>query len=256
MKLLRTEMVFLPERAPVPVLRECLRLVFEEFKWFRPAWYGFATLDKKIDPENFDYRAVIEYFENHTGNVMIAAQRKNASFLLLSSPRGQTLTHLGELSWSTMEERASQARWRDAHKQQVEALMRLFDSPLATAASREDYESKAFRWVDEDVGQSLEPTVRDCSEGLAGLLWRNFYGEPFVRLFGERLEKLPPEYVTRLGEGRVLVQPYELPGEAGSDEARARERQLIQLLGPECFYDPEHHEKPTRKPELAPDPPS
>jgi hypothetical protein len=30
----------------------------------------------------------------------------------------------------------------------------------------------------------------------------------------------------------------------------ARERELISLLGPECFYDHEHHTLPTRRPVL------
>jgi hypothetical protein len=95
-----------------------------------------------------------------------------------------------------------------------------------------------------------EFTVRDYSEGLPGLVWRNFYGPPFVRMFGEHLDALPPECRQRLGEELVLVQPYELPTEAGTEAGTARERELISLLGPECFYDHEHHTLPTRRPVL------
>ncbi len=48
----------------------------------------------------------------------------------------------------------------------------------------------------------------------------------------------------------VLVQPYELPTEAGTERGKARERALIEHLGPECFYDHEHHTPPTRLPVL------
>jgi hypothetical protein len=48
------------------------------------------------------------------------------------------------------------------------------------------------------------------------------------------------------------VQPYELPTQAGTPEAIARERQLIEHLGPECFYDHQHHRKPRRRPQLPP----
>ncbi len=92
--------------------------------------------------------------------------------------------------------------------------------------------------------------MRDYSEGLAGLFWRNFYGPPFVRMFGERLDALPAECRKPLGEDIVLVQPYALPTEAGTEAGRARERELISLLGPECFYDHEHHTLPTRRPVL------
>jgi hypothetical protein len=50
----------------------------------------------------------------------------------------------------------------------------------------------------------------------------------------------------------MLVQPYELPTQAGTPEGESRERQLISLLGADCFYEHERHVKPTRRPVLAP----
>ena len=94
-------------------------------------------------------------------------------------------------------------------------------------------------------------TVRDYSEGLPGLLWRNFFGPPFVQMFGERLASLPGESKQELGGGIVLVQPYELPSQADTPEATAREHELITQLGPDCFYDHERHLKPARVPDLA-----
>jgi hypothetical protein len=132
--------------------------------------------------------------------------------------------------------------------------MKALGSPLAVVATYEDIEGKERRLVDRGGHQEEVSVVRGYGEGLAGLFWRNFYGPPFVRLFGERLHALPPECVTRLGEELVLVQPYELPTEAGTEAARAREHHLISLLGPECFYDHEHHRPPTRLPELPPAP--
>jgi hypothetical protein len=102
----------------------------------------------------------------------------------------------------------------------------------------------------EKGGQIWTSTVRDYSQGLAGLFWRNFYGPPFIRLFGERLATLAPEYRQPLGDDLVLVQPYVLPTEAGTDAGAARERELIAHLGPECFYDHTHHVPPTRGPVL------
>jgi hypothetical protein len=78
-----------------------------------------------------------------------------------------------------------------------------------------------------------ELTVRDYSEGLAGIFWCNFYGPPFARMFGQRLDTLPPECRKSLGEDIILVQPYELPTEAGTAAGMARERELISLLGSE-----------------------
>jgi hypothetical protein len=102
--------------------------------------------------------------------------------------------------------------------------------------------------VPQEIGQRLDFTVRNYSEGLAGLFWRNFFGPPFVRLFGERLASLPEDCSQSLGEELVLVQPYALPSDAGTEQGEARERALIAHLSPECFYDHEHHTPPTRLP--------
>jgi hypothetical protein len=244
---LETEVVFLPEKLTPSKARECLRLALEEFRWLRPSW--FERPARRIDPDRIDYAPLLERFET-MGSVTVHARRDEEEFLTLSTSRAGHLKRTGSLLWVTPLEKASQASWRKAHCEQVEALMRLLDSPLGWSARSDDVHVKVNRLVEQEVGQQLEPTVRDCGEGLAGLFWRNFYGEPFVRLFGERLERLPAECVVRLGGGRLLVQPYELPGEAGSEQARARERAFIHLLGSECFYDHERQQKPTRWPDL------
>ncbi|WNG41648.1 hypothetical protein F0U61_54180 [Archangium violaceum] len=137
--------------------------------------------------------------------------------------------------------------------------MRLVQSPLAQAGLETDLHPKQWRHIHKSIPQeggkeftySEEVfTVRDYSEGLAGLVWRNFFGPPFLRMFGERLASLPSECVQRLGEDLVLVQPYPLPTDAGTEAGIARERELISLLGPECFYDHSLHTLPTRRPFL------
>jgi hypothetical protein len=125
-------------------------------------------------------------------------------------------------------------------------------SPMAIAALEEDTDRKIHRLVPnaDGFGSTQVFTVRDYSQGLAGVFWRNFYGPLFVRMFGERLASLRREFKQDLGDGIVLVQPYELPTQAGTPEGMARERQIIAHLGPECFYDHEHHLQPTRVPDL------
>ncbi|AKJ01385.1 hypothetical protein ATI61_10395 [Archangium gephyra] len=137
--------------------------------------------------------------------------------------------------------------------------MRLVQSPLAFAGLETDLHGKQRRLVHKsiptDTGKDFtwseeEFTVRDYSEGLPGLVWRNFYGPPFLRMFGERLDTLPTGCRQSLGGDIVLVRPYELPTEAGTEAGTARELELISLLGPECFYDHERRTLPTRRPVL------
>ncbi|WNG61247.1 hypothetical protein F0U59_45960 [Archangium gephyra] len=130
--------------------------------------------------------------------------------------------------------------------------MRLVNSPLAEASLDEDVERKTWRLVPADDGHGSIGTftVRNYSAGLSGLFWRSFFGPPFVRMFGERLASLPEHCRKPLGEELVLVQPYELPSDSGTEQGDARERELIGQLGSGCFYDHVHHTPPTRLPAL------
>ena len=245
--------IWLPPGAPsAQVVREFFRLAFSTFRWFKPVRYGRATLAERLDPDRIDYDALSAFYEEYK-NITVAA-RTDRDFFMLYPARTPSFPHVGHINWKTSLAETKSSSWRSAHLQQVSEVMRLFGSPLAYAGSTEDCERKTERLVSnpDGFGQTLTFTVRDYSEGLAGLFWRNFFGPPFLRLFCERLATLPPDTRQELGDGLVLVQPYELPSQAGTPEGDARERELISRLGPECFYDRSRHLKPSRLPELPP----
>jgi hypothetical protein len=250
-----TTEIWLPPGVPTSsVIREFYRRVFEEYRWFRPVRYARAFLDKRLDPDHIDYDALVAYYEEYK-NITVAA-KTDRDFFLIYPARTAARPYIGGITWDTSVREASSPAWRDAHQRQVLELMRLFDSPLAISSEDGDVERKTNRLVPnpDGFGSTQEFTVRDYGQGLRGLFWRNFFGPPFVRMFAERLATLPAEFKQDLGGGIVLVQPYELPTQAGTPEAISRERQLIEHLGPECFYDHEHHRKPTRVPDLPPSP--
>ena len=231
-------------------VREFLRLAFEQYRWFVPVRYGTASLRETLGPERMDVDALLAFYEEHEH--LCVAARTHQDYFWLSPARPESHRHIGRLVLVTHSKAASKPSWRAAHLEQVTELMRLLRSPLAFAGLHEDIERKTQRLVPEEIGQRLDFTVRNYSEGLAGLFWRNFFGPPFVRLFGERLASLPEDCRTSLGEELVLVQPYTLPSDASTEQGEARERALIAHLGPECFYNHEHHTPPTRLPVLDP----
>jgi hypothetical protein len=246
-----TTRIWLPPGIPTgSVIRQFYRKVFEEYRWFRPMRYARAFLDKPLDPEHIDYDALVAYYEKYQ-DITVAA-RTDRDFFLIFPTKPSEPPYAGGITWETSVKEAAKPTWRAAHQRQVLELMKLFNSPLARASEEEDLDRKTNRLVPnpDGFGSTQVFTVRDYSEGLPGLFWRNFFGPPFVRMFGERLASLPSEFKQDLGDGIVLVQPYELPTQAGTPEAAARERQLIEHLGPECFYDHQHHRKPTRLPQL------
>jgi hypothetical protein len=252
---LTTRISLLPGVPLRQMLGELLHRIFGDYRWFRPMRYGFGSLHRRLDPDRIDYDALLAYYDE-LGSITVAA-RTDRDFILLSVPRRDDPPYVGGITWDTSAKEAEKPRWRAAHLRQVAEVMQWVNSPLAQAAKDEDFEQKKWRLVPnpDGFGRQLVSTVRDYSEGLAGVYWRNFFGPPFVRMFGERLKDLPPGCTKEeLPGGIVLVQPYEDPSLAGTEEGIARERALIAHLGPECFYDHERHIKPTCVPELPPPP--
>lgn len=248
MKSLMTRVALPASVLPGAKVRELLELILGKFHWFRPERYGFAALDSSLDPERVDYDRLVATYEEL--NALTVAGRTDKDFLLLVGAKEPDSPFSGALTWVTSVSQATQKTWRARHLREVAEIMQLVEAPLCFAALKDDLKGKTQQWIRDDSGEVLTFTVRDYSEGLAGLFWRNFFGPPFTRMFGERLSALPAPSKQDLGGGIVLVQPYELPTQAGTPEGLAAERQLISQLGAECFYDHERQLKPTRRPEL------
>jgi hypothetical protein len=249
LKYLTTHIWLPPGAPPTATVRELFRLAFEEYRWVKPARFGTGKL---LDPLHIDYQALIASYEK-TRSIMVLAQT-DRDFFLLSSPGSDAPPFIGKLTWETSVTEARRDSWRVAQAQQITTLMRLFGSPLALSGTAEDFEAKQELILPspDGVGSFLTFTVRDPSEGLPGLFWRNFYGPPFVEMFGDRLRDVPPEQRRDLTEGIVLIQPYELPAQAMTAEGMAVEQRLIAELGAECFYDHLRQVKPSRVPRLSP----
>ena len=193
LRYLTTEIGLPPGSPPSSIVREFLRRAFQEYRWFRPTRFGRASIDQPLDPEHIDYDALTAYYERYQ-NITVAA-RTDRDFLLIYPAKNTEWIHTGGITWETSVTEASRRTWRAAQQTQILEVMQLFGSPLAQSGEASDLERKQERWVPnpDGFGSTQEFTVRDYSEGLAGLYWRNFFGPPFVRMFGERLASLPAE---------------------------------------------------------------
>lgn len=256
MKLIETTIYLLPGVLSRAQVLEIFRLCLSTYRWFVPARYGRGEAEIHIEPKDATPEFLAARY-SEWGDIIIAPRRRREQFLVISpSNEMWAAAYYGHISWYTPLKVSP--KWRTAHLDQVATLMRMVSSPLALCGVDEDFDKKLWRTIkDPELGGSMmTTTVPGYEKGLAGIYWRNFYGSMFIRLFGDRLTSLPKEYTRDLGGDLWLVEPYELPDMAGTPEAQARERAIIEHLGPECFYDHERHIMPTRVPELPPVPPS
>ncbi|RKG95123.1 hypothetical protein D7X32_40005 [Corallococcus carmarthensis] len=232
-------------------IRELVHRFFSGFPWFQPVRYGGFNMTERWVPGAFNPDAVAAYYDEFKDFTVGA--KTDRDFLQITPERHGEHPFAGGFIWMTSIVEARKARWREAHLRQVVEIMHLLGSPLAQSGLDDDFERKNWRWVpnEDGFGSRLDFNLRDYSEGLDGLYWRNIFGAPFVDLFGPRLDAIPASQRQSLDGGFVLVQPYELPTQAMTPEGDAAEAQLIATLGREAFFDLPTLTKPTRVPDVS-----
>jgi len=224
-------------------IRELLGLVFDKWGWFEPALVGRVTPDQAL-PEGPVVDSIMERWDG--GRWLGVGSTGERDLLIVNMDKGDERSHLGQIAWYAPLERGQEPHLRDEHAEQVAALMKRLDSPYGYAGESDGMREKTHRETTDDRGFTIETyTVRDHSEGLAGLFWRNFFGRPFQQLFGDTLGG-----VSRDLGGIALLEPYPTPELAATEEGRRREAELIHLLGTDCFYDHQRQVLPSRRPVL------
>jgi hypothetical protein len=252
MKSLTTYLFPSSEALQRPQLQQLLNTLLEEYRWVEPVRYGNSAMRERLAPGHIDYNTLADFYEGYEG--LCIGSHTEQHYIWVFPPNAiDSRFQGGTIIWATSTRQVNSPAWRARHLEQVAKVMRDTDAPLALAALGEDLKRKNRRLVPNPngIGSTLTFTVNVPGEGLAGLFWRNFYGPPFTRLFGERMLSLPPGTHQDLGNGFALVQPYEQPSQAMTPEGDASEARLITVLGPECFYDFQRHQKPTRLPVLT-----
>ncbi|WP_147445736.1 hypothetical protein [Corallococcus aberystwythensis] len=208
-------------------------------------------MDERFESGTFDLNAVAACYDE-SKRLFIGA-KTDRDFLHLSPEKNGQYPFIGSFSWYTSIVEARTARWREAHLRQVVEIMHLLGSPLVQSGPDDDFQRKGDRVEPnaDGFGSTLVFNLRDYSEGLEGLYWRNIFGAPFVDVFGPRLDAIPASQRQSLDGGLVLVQPYELPTQAMTPEGDAAESQLIATLGREAFFDLPTLTKPSRVPDVS-----
>ncbi|MEE8584717.1 MAG: hypothetical protein V3T83_07690 [Acidobacteriota bacterium] len=83
-------------------------------------------------------------------------------------------------------------------------------------------------------------------KAIPGIYWLNYFGSPFVRMFGmKRLLSTPAHQVRRVGEEGVLISLAEDPFSWDSPEYKERERLVLEHLGTQYFFNREEPDRET-----------
>ncbi|QAT82751.1 hypothetical protein EJ065_1147 [Corallococcus coralloides] len=251
LRYLSTDFALPPGAPPTSIVRELVHRFFSEGRWFQPVRFGSVGVDEQCEPGSFDPDVLAAHYDE-SKRFFIGA-KTDRDFLHFSPDRRGKYPFVGSFSWMTSVVEARKAGWREAHLRQVVEVMHLLGSPLAQSGLSDDFERKNWRLVpnEDGFGSTRVFNLRDYSEGLEGLYWRNIFGAPFVDLFGPRLDAIPASQRQSLDGGLVLVQPYELPTQAMTPEGDAAEGQLIATLGRDAFFDLPTLTKPTRVPDVS-----
>lgn len=249
MNTLDTVFYLAPGFLSVSRTKHLLQLIFDDFKWLTPMRYGTLHGDKKLPM----CQSVTDFFTDYYDSEQrLAVEGKpRPSFILFLPDRRNNRSYYGKLYWSVPVSKGNNKKWRENHIEQVITVMKLINAPLVLSGRDSDLDRKFTQEIESPSGGTTErPTIRGYNQGLAGLFWRNFYGPPFSQMFGERLKNLPQDVGQDLGDNYWLVEPYALPTDIETDAGRNKEKELIKLLNPECFYDFETNTLPTIRPDL------
>ena len=243
MELLETYFELLPRPLSASTVRRFLEVTIGEYGWVVPARYGRLSTDNRVSAAD-PVAELLEFYERE-GQLVTKGRGGD---LMISTPRGQPG---GYLVWFTNAASAVKASWLARHRSQMVTVAKLIESPLAYAGLQRVHSSKLLREIALEQGSQAVPRLRGYQEGLLGLYWRNVLGPPFSSLIRDRLEALKDGGdVADLGGGYWFLQSYDWPTDALSDDGRLRERQLIEQLGDDLFYDMVNERPPTRRPRL------
>jgi hypothetical protein len=224
-------------------VEELFQLVVGELRWVRPSRYGKLSTEESI--RGGDAVPLLAQFFGENG---IVVMKGKGGELLLAPNRGEEQTTTGFMVWFVAETAAAEPRRRARHVDGCTAVAKLLRAPLAWAGLDEDHNRRKHRIVPAGRLSQSVPRLRGYHDGLLGLYWQNFFGPPFTAMFADRLRELPAGIARDLGDGYWLVQPYETPDQALTEEGRQREIELIRRIGSEFFYDMEREQPPTRRP--------
>jgi hypothetical protein len=128
----------------------------------------------------------------------------------------------------------------DEFLQFITRLSTMFPFEFGWAAPKEDWEAKHWKPEFDDTGRAFGSTKLgdDIEHGLPGLYWLTIFGPELLRQFQPSfVAGLPVHKVLNLGNGARGITVRKLPYKPPLPERLSQDRQVIQALGSQYFFD-------------------
>jgi len=245
-----------PGPLATPRAREVLEAVWDFLALSPPFHHGDSGVWIPTPPHD-PVRAIVDHFDARGSVWVFGSSWEEGPWISISPNPARSLdgstgrrNTRGSVAWHVPIEVAQRDSWRDLHRGLMTQIAKILDSPYTVANTDDDDRAKTRRFIPGRGSLNEVSRIRGYHEGLVGLFWRNVFGPLFTDMIGARLRGLPTDVAQDLGDGYWFVQPYERPEQAGTDEAKRREAEVIDAIGREFFYDMTRERPAVRVPAL------
>lgn len=210
-------------------VRRALELIFYRFGWFSPTRFSSSESNYQAIGE----RAVLDCMSLlKEDGIELDVKGKGGELYLTVSERKSKMP-FGSLSfWATTSKFLGK---RDTEQIEDELLevAKVLRSPHVSAFDEKVQEARnVYR-----EGTTRKTRSHGYRCGLLTPTWRELLGPRISTAMIDGLRKLEGTYSKNMGEGYWLLRPYDRPEDGLTEEGRAREEEIIDVLGRRFFYD-------------------
>lgn len=210
-------------------LGRALDLIFNRFKWVDPTKFSDSEENYQAigdDPVS-DCMSLVE-----EDRIKLDVKGKGGELYLAVSRRTSEVP-IGVLKYWAKSTRAFEKKRTEQLELELLEVARALHSPL-TAAFDENVEEARDVYRD---GTTIATRSDGYEYGLLTPRWREILGPLISNAMIDGLQMLEGTYSQNMGDGYWLLRTYDKPEDGLTQEGRAREEEIINVLGRRFFYD-------------------
>lgn len=210
-------------------MRQALSLIFSQFRWLVPT--RFSESEENYQAIGDDpISDCMSLFRGERVRLVVKGKGGELNFLARDKTEEDSI---GKLSYYASSSSAFQKKSSERIESELLELARVLHSPHAAAFDDDVETARAYYWD----GDSLEFRGSDHELGLLTPKWREIFGPRISGAMIDGLRALEGTQTRNFGDGFWLLRTYENPEDGLTEVGRAKEEEIIDVLGRRFFYD-------------------